>query len=101
MFQLENLTLTFMPFVFFDLRAERTAVHPEIDPLLARAEGVAPARVLERLGELGVPKNIPVVLVSEDGRSATQLYAPLERAGFAQVYVVEGGVRGLVAEVGA
>ena len=42
LFQLENLTLTFMPFVFFDLRTERAAVHPEIDPLLARAEGVAP-----------------------------------------------------------
>jgi len=99
LFQLENLATTPSQYVFFDLRDERTPIHPEIDRVLIRSELSKPANVLPRLRELSVPPSIPVVLMSEDGVVALQLFATLEREGFEQVYVVDGGILGLLTEL--
>ena len=99
MFQLENLALTPMQFALLDLRRERTSIHPDLDLMMSRSQAVSAADALKRLRELDVPPSIPVVLLSEDGTAARDLFPVLEREGFQQVYVVADGERGLRREL--
>lgn len=102
LFQLENLFLNPSRFLFFDLRAESDQQSPvanEVGGLLKKAERIVSENVEEQLRSRKIPVEFPVVLVCADGRSSARLADQLERAGFTNVYVVAGGVAGLLAEL--
>lgn len=102
LFQLENLSLTPARFVFLDLRAVASApvpASPHIDKLLSKATAVSSDLVEDHLRQVNPDGGTPVLLVCEDGKTSQALAERLERAGFANVYVVAGGVRGLLSEV--
>ena len=99
LFQLESLFLTPSRHVFLDLRPQRTGVHPDIDKLLASATHVLPEEVEKHLESGAVAKDFPVLLVSEDGTVASTVAHKLESAGYSNVYIVAGGVTGLLSEL--
>jgi rhodanese-related sulfurtransferase len=99
LFQLENLMHANARFCFLDLRAAAGEVPPALAAILVRAEKVGAAQVEDYLKEKIPAKEAPVILLSEDGRSAQTLAAKLESAGYTNIYVVEGGVAGLLSEL--
>ncbi|MBX3020848.1 MAG: rhodanese-like domain-containing protein [Bdellovibrionales bacterium] len=99
LFQLENLSMTGARFAFFDLRVEAKPVTPHIDRLLMKAEHVRVNEAEARLGKIVPDKSAPVVLLCENGKTSRDLAHRLESAGYANVYVVSGGVEGLLSEL--
>jgi len=99
LFQLENLVQNPNMFLMVDLRAEIQPAHPSVDRLLARAEKIPAGQIESHLKEKNYPKERPIVLVCGDGRASLEAARALENAGFDQIYVVAGGVSGLLSEV--
>jgi rhodanese-related sulfurtransferase len=98
LFQLENLCSTPSRFQFFDLRANPVPVHKHIDILLKKATAERPAHLPAHLK--AADKAAPVVLVCENGKTSEACARDLEAAGFTNVYVIAGGVEGLLSELG-
>lgn len=99
LFQLENLFLNPNMFVFMDLRQNPSTVHPSIDRLMKNATAVSTEKVSEFLAERKVPHERPIVLACADGAESRRIARDLETAGFEQIYIVAGGVNGLLLEV--
>jgi rhodanese-related sulfurtransferase len=93
-YQLENLVREGVRFLFVDLRteAERSTW---TDPLLSKAMPLAFQELQENLISNAVPVDSAIVLLSEDGTSATAAALGLEAGGFTNVYIVRDGVAGL------
>ena len=101
LFQLENLFSSPNTFLFIDLRAGRplASVHLSIDRLLKKAQPIPVAQVKQFVGEQKIPHEKPIVLVCGEGKDSESVARDLIRAGFDQIYVVAGGVKGLESEV--
>lgn len=95
LFQVENLAGAPAMYVFFDLRRERAP--SAVDHLLKRAVPADEAQAEKQLALL--PKSAPILLLDENGKTAVEFARRLEESGYEQVYVVAGGVEGLLAEL--
>ncbi len=99
LFQLENLVLTRTKFCFLDLRADLDRSVPE--PLKNVLESIQPMlvnEVADRLQTLALAKEHPIVLLCTNGKTSKQVAQKLESLGYVNVYVIEGGVLGLLEE---
>ena len=100
LFQLENLFVSHARFCFLDLRSSPPAeVHPGLDKILTSAEKVADRKLEDHLTTQNVDKNTPVVLLCENGRVSSAAAGRLEKKGFCNIYVIEGGIQGLLSEL--
>lgn len=99
LFQLENLTISRSPFTLLDIRESRVELPKELENLLKSAHAVTAAAALEFLEKKGGPKDQPILLLDESGRSSGVLAESLESAGYKNVYIVERGVEGLLSEL--
>lgn len=100
LFQLENLFYTHTRFCFLDLRVKtEPSTHSALENILARSEKVAANRVESYLSDAKIPKEAPIVLICENGRQSAAVTQKLETVGYANVYVVEGGVEALLREL--
>lgn len=98
LFQLENLVLSRSPFQFIDVRVQESASPPEpIFSYLKVAVKVTPENIRAHLRV--ADKNRPVLLIGQDEREAAVVACDLEAAGFTNVYIIAGGVDGLVSEL--
>jgi rhodanese-related sulfurtransferase len=99
LYQLENLLIARPTFHFLDVRLQPRAVSaPRIQNILAQAAVVTSTQVLTYLRNLESRVDDPIVLLCEDGRLSHTIAMQLEEAGFRQVYIVEGGLDGLLRE---
>ena len=102
LFQLENLLISRSPFLFLDLRSvtelESASLPAELQNVVAGAVRIGPAEVLGHLKGLNHDLDRPLVLLSQDGSVSEQVAAQLEAGGYRNVYVVAGGVVGLLSE---
>jgi rhodanese-related sulfurtransferase len=101
LFQLENLMRTNVQFCFLDISSAAAAaeIPTPLAAIVSRAVKIEAAKVQTYLKEKSPSKEAPVILLSEDGRSAKALAATLESANYTNIYVVEGGVAGLASEL--
>lgn len=99
LFQLENLVHSRAQFLFLDVRETRPQVPPNLEQLLSSAIKVEVKEVANYLQKNLPNPQAPVILLSEDGKSAANLSSTLESAGYGNVYVIEGGVEGLLSEL--
>jgi rhodanese-related sulfurtransferase len=99
LFQLENLVLTPARYCVVDLRAERGSTRPEVDRLLHKARHLTAEELLAQVKDGQIPSQLPVILVCQDGRLSKDIARRLESVGHQQVYVVAGGVFGLLSEL--
>ena len=99
LFQLEILIHSNIRFSFLDLRQNFEAVPPELDLILSRGIKLGGSSVADYLASEKLPKDAPVILLSEDGKIAQSLSAKLESLGFNNIYVIVGGVEGLLSEL--
>lgn len=99
LFQLESLMLNPNMFLLIDMRADRGPAGPPLDPLLSRARHVVPEQLQSYLVAEKIPRERPLVLLCGDGRVSQAAASALEAAGFDQVYIVAGGLSGLLSEI--
>jgi rhodanese-related sulfurtransferase len=99
LFQLENLARTPTRFAFYDLRARRGDEPAALKALLQKATAATEETVVAQLSKDAVEKDSPVVLICEDGKTSAQVARRLTTAGFANVYIVAGGVTALLSEL--
>jgi len=99
LFQLENLLHTPTSFLFLDLRPEQKELPPLIQNCLRRAIPVDPKGIPKKLEELKAPRNLPMVLICDDGQSSARAAEELFQQGHTQIYVVAGGTGGLLLEL--
>src|SRR4051794_26992818 len=98
LFQLENLMHSNVQFCFLDISNSAVPDLPAtLNAILSRAVKIKAGQVATYLKDKSPSKEAPVILLSEDGRSAQALAATLESASYTNIYVIEGGVAGLVA----
>ncbi len=98
LFQLENLFTNPNRFLFFDLRRQALATRPELDQMLMRATRIEAMGIESYLAENRIDLDFPIVLFCEDGRLSSAQARDLTSAGFRNVYVLTGGVAGLLSE---
>jgi rhodanese-related sulfurtransferase len=101
-FQLENLSLNQVSFVFFDLRKVRDPVKDEpLRSMMKPALAMDSEDVTAYLSEKAFDKTTPIVLMCEDGQVSRGLASGLEEQGYVNVNVIENGFRGLLDEASA
>ena len=100
LFQLENLTLMPTRFLYLDLRVDDQDLPPNLLTILKSAQRLNPELLDSHLTQMKADQNTPMVLVCETGDCSRQMAQRLVKNGYQQVYVVSGGVRGLLAELG-
>ncbi len=99
LFQLENLFLSPSRFFFFDLRTERRPVGPTVDGYISKATSIEPQELAAHLQAHNTPLEFPILLLCEDGLTSADKARELEAAGYGNIYVVTGGVTGLLSEL--
>lgn len=99
LFQLENLILSRSPMTFIDVRTGESETSPPepVGRYLKAALRLKPEDVRKHLQD--AEKDKPVLLVSEDESESSAVGRDLEAAGFTNVYIIAGGVAGLVSEL--
>ncbi len=101
LFQLENILMSPARYLFFDLREVKDSSSEAVNRLLARATTLNSSDVITWLKGNKVDESLPVVLICNEGALSAKLKVQLERSGYQNVYTVEGGVAGLLSELGA
>jgi rhodanese-related sulfurtransferase len=101
LFQLENLVLSRSPFVFIDLRQpiDDRALPEPLSGYLKLAQRIGSEEVKAHLQKNAVDKNKPVLLLSANEVASVVVARDLEAAGYANVYIVAGGLDGLLSEL--
>ncbi|MGZ3722206.1 MAG: rhodanese-like domain-containing protein [Bdellovibrionales bacterium] len=99
LFQLENLIHSNIRFSFLDLRTEFKDLPPVLELVLSRALRLGVKSLEDYLKKENLIKDAPVILLSENGIAAQAASKRLEAAGYTNVYVIEGGVDGLLSEL--
>jgi|SRR5665213_1242935 len=99
LFQLENLIHSHSRFNFFDLRENTKALPESLEAILARAIRLSVKTVEQYVKDQRFAKDAPLILVCENGQTSVRAAEKLEAEGFTNVYVIEGGVEGLVSEL--
>lgn len=99
LFQLENLFASPNRFLFFDLRVQRSSLPEELDRIFVKAVPKSASDLLADLKAQNAPLEYPIVLVCDDGELSQRLARSLEESGYTNVYVIAGGVIGLLSEL--
>ncbi len=99
LFQLENLFLSPSQFFFFDLRTEKRPIAPNLDQYLSRATAMEAPELAGHLKAQNTPLEYPILLLCQDGGTSAEIARELEAAGYTNIYVVTGGVTGLLSEL--
>jgi rhodanese-related sulfurtransferase len=95
-FQLENLLRNRVGFTYLDLR-DPTTRDSDFNGhrLLAGSHSVAPEKAAEYVRGLNLPNHAPIVLICENGSKSLGVALELEDNSFINVFIIEGGVKGL------
>lgn len=99
LYQLENLLVARPSFRFLDLRIRPQIVAlTRVQAVLTHASVVRSAEIKNHLQATHAQKTDPIVLLCEDGRLSASVGDLLDGAGYQQIYIVEGGLDGLLRE---
>lgn len=99
LYQLENLISARPTFHFFDVRVHPQSVaNSRVEAVLSTATVVSANHLRGYLDTREARQDDPIVLLCEDARLSARLGAELEAAGYQQVYIVDGGLDGLLRE---
>lgn len=100
-FQLENLVLSRSPFIFLDLRTQdqQGSLPEPLSHYLKVATRITPVDVKAHLQKIAADKIKPVLLLSEDEVLSSAVARDLEAAGYTNIYIVAGGLAGLLSEL--
>jgi rhodanese-related sulfurtransferase len=96
LFQLENLLQTPALFVYVDLRLDPAQTPERAKPLLHKSVALLAEQLEGYLLDNKIPQSAPLLLLCENGKSSHQVATRLFSKGHDQIYVVSGGLEGLL-----
>jgi rhodanese-related sulfurtransferase len=99
-FQLDNLINNRVPFMFYNMSTSIADWYNSVNKMHVQnyEKMVQEKDVIADLQNSNAPKEYAVVLLCPDGRTSMKLYAELNKMGFTNVYVVDGGYQQLMTE---
>ncbi len=99
-FQVDNLIQARVPFMLMNMGpslagwySSVTKMHVENYEILTN-----PIAAVTDLEAKKLPKDFAIVVVCDDGKKSTALYAELEKKAYTNVYLVDGGYQQMVTE---
>ena len=99
LFQLESIIQARPNYCFFDIRLRPQILGiPAVQAVLDQARVSRPEVLMTSLLQQKTGKDDPIILLCEDGRLSIATADQLGREGFTQVYIVDGGLDGLLRE---
>lgn len=100
-FQFDNLIHNRVPFALVNLGADFEGLYKSIFRMHIDAQTVmtAPETALADVASRFPSKDIPVVIICETGERSGPLVERFEAAGYLNVFYIQGGLRGLRAEL--
>lgn len=101
-FQLDNLINNRVPFMFYNMANSVSDWYSSVSRMHVNTyeKVVKENEVVPNLTDNKVPKDYAIVLLCPFGQISLKLYSELEKLGYTNVYVVDGGYQQIVTERG-
>ena len=94
LFQLDNLIDNRVPFLFFALLKQTPdSTSAKVEQYMKHALIASEAEIKKQLKTKN--KDVPVILICEDGKHSGTLSTQLQKKGFTNVFFIEGGLPSL------
>ncbi len=99
-FQLDNLINNRVPFLFFNMSESISGWYTSVSKMHLDTYQMltTEAEITNLLSEKKAPKDHAIVLLCKDGRDSVKICSQLEKSGYTNVYVIDGGYQQIVTE---
>ena len=99
-YQLDNLINNRVPFLFFNMSESILGWYSSVNKMHLESYEIltTESEIIALLTEKKAPKDYAIVLLCPDGRISLKLNTELEKLGYTNVYVIDGGYAQLVTE---
>lgn len=99
-YQLDNLINNRVPFLFLNMSESLVSWYTSVSKMHLNTYEILtkPDQALPVLEERKAPKDYAIVLLCKDGSDSLRLYSELEKQGYTNVYLIDGGYQQMVTE---
>jgi rhodanese-related sulfurtransferase len=99
-FQLDNLINNRVPFLFLNMSQSVVPWYTSVSRMHIESYEImtTEADLCTALESKKAPKDYAIVLLCQDGQSSLKAYSQLEKLGYTNVYVIDGGYQQMVTE---
>lgn len=99
-YQLDNLINNRVPFLFFNMSESILGWYTSVSKMHLESYQILTSEtgIITTLAEKKAPKDYAIVLLCPDGRISLKVNTDLEKLGYTNVYVIDGGYQQLVTE---
>lgn len=101
-YQLNNLIENRVPFLFFNYGTDLTPWYTSIQKLHVEAWQVmlTESQTQSELDSRKIPKDFAILLLCPDGKQSKRIAKDLEKKGYTNVYLIDGGYQQMVTDRG-
>lgn len=99
-YQLDNLISNRVPFLFFNMSESILGWYSSVSKMHLENYQIltSETEIIAILEEKKAPKDYAIVLLCPDGRISLKVNTELEKRGYTNVYVIDGGYQQMVTE---
>lgn len=101
-YQLNNLIENRVPFIFFNYGTDVSPWYTSIQKLHVEAWQVllTENETQQELDNRKIPKDFAILLLCQDGKQSARIAGDLEKKGYTNVYLIDGGYQQMVTDRG-
>ncbi len=101
-YQLNNLIENRVPFIFFNYGTDLAPWYTSIQKLHVEAWQVmlTESQTQSELDSRKIPKDFAILLLCQDGKQSERIAKDLEKKGYTNVYLIDGGYQQMVTDRG-
>lgn len=101
-YQLNNLIENRVPFMFFNFGTDITPWYSSIQKMHVEAWQVmtTESQLQQELDDRKIPKDFALLLLCPDGKQSERIANSLEKKGYTNVYLIDGGYQQMVTDRG-
>lgn len=101
-YQLNNLIENRVPFMFFNFGTDIAPWYSSIQKMHVEAWQVmtTESQIQQELDERKIPKDFALLLLCPDGKQSERIANSLEKKGYTNVYLIDGGYQQMVTDRG-
>jgi len=101
-YQLNNLIENRVPFMFFNFGTDVAPWYTSIQKMHVEAWQImtTESQLQQELDDRKIPKDFAVLLLCPDGKQSERIANSLEKKGYTNVYLIDGGYQQMVTDRG-
>ncbi len=101
-YQLNNLIENRVPFMFFNFGTDIAPWYSSIQKMHVEAWQImtTESQLQQELDERKIPKDFALLLLCPDGKQSERIANSLEKKGYTNVYLIDGGYQQMVTDRG-